>query len=178
MFIAVSQVGRARYHRLAMPTAALLTDDLIAFLQGGRLLTVASCDAFHSPALAPAIGCEVAHDRSSLTVLLARSQAGRLLADVAANGGLTLLCSQAGQSLRLQIKGRDAREVAIGAAERALLARQREALAAELLPLGFATAYGYALCDCPVDELLGLRFTPCEVLRPLAGMPNSHGYRS
>jgi len=167
--LAVSPQARPRYHPHAMSAHATLTDELIAFLQGGRLLALASCDAFLSPTIAPALACLVDEDKRTLTVLLSRKQAGRLLADIAGNPHIALLASQPGQPQKLQLKGRDAQEVTLPANAQACIEAQREAIAAELLPLGFGTRYSYALCDDQQD-LDGIRFTLAELIRPLAGM--------
>ena len=146
--------------------AAPLTDEQIAFAQGGRLIHLAGCDGFLTPSLAPALACLVGPDRLSLTLILVRQHAIRLLADIESNRRLTVLLSQAGKPVQLQLRGSDAQQVAVGPQETAALEAQREAIAAELLPLGFGTRYSYALHDYPTDSLAAIRLTISEWQRP------------
>lgn len=146
--------------------AAPLTDEQIAFAEGGRLIHLAGCDGFLTPSLTPALACRVEDDRQTLTVLLARQHAVRLLADIQGNGRLSVLLSQAGRPAQLQLRGRDARPHSVGTAELAALEAQREAIAAELLPLGFSTSYSYALHRYPDEALVAIRLTISEWQRP------------
>jgi len=146
--------------------AAPLTDEQIAFIEGGRLIHLAGCDGFLTPSLTPALACRVEPDRQTLTLVLVRQHAVRLLADIQGNGRLSVLLSQAGKPAQLQLRGRDARPHAVGAAELASLEAQREAIAAELLPLGFSTGYSYALHRYPDDALAAVQLTVSEWQRP------------
>ncbi|HEY9104720.1 hypothetical protein [Chitinimonas sp.] len=137
-----------------------LTDELVAFLEGGRSLTVASRDAALRPTLAKAVAACVAADRSSITVLLPRSQSLQLLRDVAASGQIAAVFSQPGSHRTVQLKGNDAREVAASVEDRLQLERQRGQLVEELTAFGYPVAMLEAFLDCRADDLAAIRFTP------------------
>lgn len=158
-------------------TPPLLTHDLMNFLHGGRLLTLATCDAFNTPAIAPVLACNVEADRCTVIVVLAKSHASRLLTDIAAHSLVTLLASQAGSTLQLQIQGQHAKLIEVGGIELASLAVQRESLAAELLPLGFASQFGYALSDYSVHDIVAIKFQTLNMIRPTADVAATEGWQ-
>lgn len=133
----------------------------MTFLHGGRLLALATCDAFSTPAIAPVVSCLVEADRQHITVLLAHQHASRVLSDISAHGQLTLLAAQPELAASIQVRGIQAVQVEVSSLDLAGLAVQRESLAAELLPLGFSSRYGYALSDFDTAALVAVRFLCC-----------------
>jgi hypothetical protein len=143
----------------------LLTPEIVAFLESGHLLTLATQGERGMPTLSPALACCVMDDRTSLLVYVSAPTAGDALANVAANGQVSLLCAMPGGPHALQVKGHDAALCPVGDDAGRLIQDRREALAAELLMSGFGAEFGYALGDYPQDRLGALRFTPLQLER-------------
>jgi predicted pyridoxine 5'-phosphate oxidase superfamily flavin-nucleotide-binding protein len=142
-----------------------LTPDIAAFLQSGHLLTLATQGADGIPAMAPALACQVAPDRESVMVYLDVEHAGRALADIVANGRVSLLCAMPAGPHAVILKGLDAQPASPATDAALLVERHREALAAEWLMLGFPAEFGYALTDSHAERLTALRFTPSQCER-------------
>lgn len=152
-----------------MPACYPISEALVAFLEGGRSLTVASRDAALRPSLAKAVAATVAEDRGSITVLLPRSQSQQLLQDVAACGQIAAVFSQPGSHHTVQLKGSDAHEIVASAEDWMQLERQRSQLVAELAAFGYPVAMLEAFLDCRADDLAAVRFTPLAAYNQTPG---------
>ena len=115
----------------------MIDQELAAFMTRGVSILAASRGPENAPALARATGCRLSADRSRVTLLLARSQAGALLAAAEATGAIAVVFSQPSTHRTIQLKGADARVSEAAAGDEALAARYADAFAAEVCPLGY-----------------------------------------
>ena len=152
-----------------MPLSTPLPDELVAFLEGGRSLTVASRDQAFRPSLAKAVAARVEEDRCGVILLLPRSQSVQLLRDIAACGQIAAVFSQPISHRTVQLKGMDAREIATSAEDWMRLEQQRGKVVAELAGLGYAAEMIEAFLDCRADDLAAIRFSPSEAYSQTPG---------
>ena len=155
------------------PASGIVLDpDLRDFVQGGVSIVAASRDAGNAPSIARGRGCRVSADGRAVTILLAVSQAGRLLADIGASGAIAVVFSEPSSHRTVQLKGNDARVVA-GARDYAdLVVGYRAALAADLNRIGFGDAYVQALLYADAADLVAVTFTPAAAFTQTPG-PNA-----
>lgn len=137
-----------------------LTDTQAQFIQGGVGITAASCNAQGRPSLNRAVGCSVAPDRQRITLLLRRSQAGALLADIERSGSVAAVFSQPSTHHTLQIKSTNAVLHVPETVDAAALARYVEAFHRELAPLGYTAEWTRALLGHAPADLVAVTFTP------------------
>ena len=96
---------------MAAPPEFVLTPDQIAFVTAGVSITAASRGRDNMPNLARATGCRVSPDGRRVTLFLAASQSGALLADIRDNGAVAVVFSEPSTHRTLQLKGDDATTV-------------------------------------------------------------------
>lgn len=145
-----------------MPPAAL-DADVAAFLRGRRSIIVGSADAAHRPTLMRAVGARISADSREVTVLLARSQATELLADVKTCGRVAVVFSEPTTHRTLQLKGTDARVEEATPEDLAVIGPYAENLAAELGLIGFEAPLVRAIIAADPGDVAALRFTPAEI---------------
>ncbi len=143
-----------------MTTAPLFDCDHAAFMQSGISLHAASCGEDKLPSAARALGCRISDDRLNVRVLVSKTQAAQLLADVGRSGALAVVFSRPSTHRTLQLKGRDAVCVAADADDLRVAARYREAFVAETSALGHPTHLIDTIFDIPQDDIVVLSFTP------------------
>lgn len=157
--------------------APMLPDDVAGFLRRGIGLVVASRDAALCPSVAKALACRLEGDGRTLTVFVVRTHALQLLRDVAAQGVLTVTCSQPSTHRTLQFKGEDATEVALQPGDAQMVGEAAERYVDDLASIGFPPAYGRAICAHRVAEVAAIRFTVAacfdQTPGPQAGKPIS-----
>lgn len=149
--------------------ASPLTETQAQFVQGGVGITAASGDAQGRPSLNRAVGCAVAPDRMRVTLLLRRSQAATLLADIERGGAVAAVFSQPSTHHTLQIKSADAVVHAPQAIDAAALARYVEAFHRELAPLGYTAGWTRALLGHAPADLVAISFTPQAIFSQTPG---------
>jgi hypothetical protein len=170
-----------RYHsRVPSPLPAPIIDAAhAAFLLGRVSIVAASRDARNVPTLMRGLGCRVSRDRRQVTVLLRASQSASLLADLRASGVIAVVFSEPSTHRTLQLKGEDARVGPLQRGDAGLLARYRDAMVAEICPLGYAEALIRAMFSCPVDDAVAVTFRPSQAFSqtpgPGAGQPLKAG---
>jgi hypothetical protein len=153
----------------AKPPPPVLDAGHAAFLLGRTSIVVASRDARNVPSLSRALGCRLARDRRRVTVLLRAAQSRQLLADLAATDAIAVVFSEPASHRTLQLKGR---AVAIAPPQRsdaALMARYRDAMVAEICPLGYAEALIRAMFSCPFEDALAVAFEPTHAFTQTPG---------
>lgn len=145
-----------------------------AFIQGPVSVIVASRNAELVPDVVRGCGCRVSRDRRQVTVLIEPGRASSLLDDIAANGLVAVVFSQPSTHRTIQLKGTDARVVAVTAADRAAARRHRQEWPADLVSIGYAPELAAALHGS-TGPLAAIRFTPTAAFQqtpgPGAGQP-------
>lgn len=150
----------------------LLSPDNLAFIQKGVSINVASRDVRRVPSLTRALSCRVDADGKRLRIAVARSQSRDLLRDIEKSGAIAVVFTEPSTHRTLQIKGDDAAEVTVDAADRDCLAHTRAAFGAEIGTLGFDAAFNGRLFHVEPDDLAVLAFTPQTVFQQTPG-PNA-----
>jgi hypothetical protein len=153
----------------ASAAASPLKDAQAQFIQGGVATTVASRNAANVPSLGRAVGVSVTVDRTRITVLLRRSQAGALLDDIASSRALAMVCAQPSTHHTLQIKSADAVVHAPEAIDAAALARYVEAFHRELAPVGYTLEWTRAMLGYTPADLAAVTFTPQAIFSQTPG---------
>lgn len=149
--------------------ASPLTEAQAQFIQGGVGISAASCDTQGRPSLNRAVGCSVAPDRRRVTLLLRRSQAAALLADIERSGTVAAVFSQPSTHHTLQIKSTDAVVRTPETIDAAALARYVEAFHRELAPLGYTAGWTRALLGHAPPDLVAVSFTPQAIFSQTPG---------
>lgn len=143
-----------------MTDAPLIDEELEAFLQSGASLHAASRGATNAPCLMRALGCRVSPDRRQVTILLAASQCGTMLADFAQNGAIAFVASLPSTHRTVQLKGTDAKAGAPQPGDEALADRQRAAFRDVLTSMGYDRAMPLALTGGDWSDVVAVTFTP------------------
>lgn len=146
--------------RLSPPAVLPLAAELADFIGGAVSISLGSCGAARVPNLTRGLGCRVSADRRRLRVWLAASASTALLADVAANATLAMVCSLPVTHRTVQLKTRDARIVALDAGDRDCVARYRAAFIGGLEALGYPAAVMSMLVAAADEDLAAIDFTP------------------
>ncbi len=94
---------------MASTMPALLSPAHIALVDSGISAIVASRDAQLRPSLMRAVGTHISADGQQVSVFLRPSQAGQLLADLAAGGPIAVVFSDPPSNNTLQLKAAGAR---------------------------------------------------------------------
>jgi hypothetical protein len=136
---------------------------------GGVSVNVASGGAELRPSQARAVGCLIAPDCGSVSVMLRRSQSETLLRDIAASGRVAVVCCQPSTHRTLQIKGDGAVVRPAADADHAELARQCALFHQQLAPLAYTEAFTHALLDYAPDDLVEVSFIPRAVFSQTPG---------
>lgn len=155
--------------------APLLDAAHATFLLGRVSIVAASRDGHNVPTLVRGLGCRLSRDRRQVTILLRASQSSCLLADLRANGSIAVVFSEPSTHRTLQLKGSGASVGPLQRGDVGLLARYRDAMVAEICPLGYAEALIRAMLACPVDDAVAVTFRPAQAFSqtpgPGAGRP-------
>ena len=149
--------------------AGLLSPDNLAFIQQGVSINVASRDVRRVPSLTRALSCRLDDAGCKLRIALARSQSVDLLRDVEKSGAVAAVFTEPSTHRTLQMKGIDAREVALEPADQVCLERAHIAFAAEIGKLGFDAAFTARLFHVAPDDLVVLAFTPQTLFQQTPG---------
>ena len=122
------------------------------------------------------LGCRIAADLSTVTVLLLEEQNAALVADLRASGVIAAVFTNSASTRALQLKGRDAKEVALENGDEERMTAHAGALAREWASSGQPEAFTRALLARPPSAtVLAYQFTPYvafdQTPGPRAGMP-------
>lgn len=158
------------------PSADPLIDPATAaFMQAGVSVIAASCSADGAPSIMRAVGCRVAEDRRSVTVLLNAPQSQQLIADIGATRRVAVVFSQPTTHRSLQFKADDAEMVPTTPLDWALASQYQQALSRELETIGFPREFTMTFIAWRPGELAAVRFSPAEAWDqtpgPRAGTP-------
>lgn len=142
--------------------ATALDADTAQFIQRRVSMYAAGRDGRNIPVSARAYGCKVSADRRTLTIFVMRSQAVRLLDNIARNQQLAVVFSQPTTHRTVQFKGNDARIVALAPEDIQLIAAWVGSFVVELGQLGFTAPFVHAAFAVPPDEVVAITFTPSD----------------
>ena len=145
---------------MASTMPALLSPAHIAQVDSGISAIVASRDAQLRPSLMRAVGTHISADGQQVSVFLRPSQAGQLLADLAAGGPIAVVFSDPPSNHTLQLKAAGARIRAARPGDQALLRRYLVAMQHCVGQVGYGPAYVAAMLAAPPQDLVAVEFSP------------------
>jgi hypothetical protein len=145
---------------MTMTTKALLPPDLLALMQRGVSVNVASRDAALRPSVMRAVGSHVTSDGGTITVYLSRRQAGQLVQEVDATGHITAVFSEPASHRTVQVKATRAALRNAEAADEPLLAKYLTSMEHEIQRVGYAPALTRVMLAHRLDELVAISFEP------------------
>lgn len=152
-----------------------LDAELAAFVQGGVSVVAASRDRDNMPAIARACGCRVSADRRRVTLMVAASQAARLLDAIRATRSIAVVVSQPSSHRTIQLKGNDAVQEPLASGDHELIARYVTAFSKDIGALGHAPELGHALLWAEPADVVALSFSLSAAFNqtpgPRAGEP-------
>jgi hypothetical protein len=153
----------------------LLDEATAAFIQSSVSINASSRTAENVPVTARGAGCRVSKDRRTVTLLFSAPGSEALLESVRVTGQIATVFSRPSTHQTIQLKGKDAVAVPLPRGHIALAQRHREALIAEVTPLGFPEAVTRALLWFDPSDLTAVTFAPTEAFHqtpgPRAGEP-------
>ena len=149
--------------------APVLDEDHASFIQGGVSVVVATRDAGLVPQVARGCGCRVSRDRRRVTVLVEPARVGTLLEDIASSGLVAVVFSQPSTHRTIQLKGTDARQLQVTAADRAVAARHLESWVAELTRIGYREEFARVVRGLADRGLAAITFTPSAAFQQTPG---------
>ena len=139
---------------------ALVPPDLLAIMERGVSVIVASRDAGRRPSIMRAVGSHVTDGGRAITVFVARSQSGQLLQDIAATGHVAVVFSEPATHRTVQVKATRAGLREATAADAPLLARYLASMEHEIQRVGFAPPMTRAMLAHEPDEVVAISFEP------------------
>lgn len=168
--------GRTRSPAQSSPSQGFsLSPEQAAFVQSGVSVVAASRDASLTPMLARAIACRVSPDRRRVTLFLRSGSSRDLLRNLEENGALAAVFSQPSTHRTLQLKGGEAALAPPRPADFKAMARQVDALVAELVSVGLAEVWVRTFLAFTPQEVVAVSFVPraayVQTAGPGAGAP-------
>lgn len=158
-----------------MAVPGLLSPELIAMIDKGVSVIVASRDASLRPSLMRAVGSSIEPDGSVITVYLARSQSVQLLQDMAASGRIAVVFSSPSTHRSVQVKGTSISGRAATASDLPVLQRYMQAMEYEICSIGYRVELVHGMLAYELDDLTAISFRPTEAFDqtpgPRAGTP-------
>jgi hypothetical protein len=136
--------------------------ELVAFVQGGVGIVVASRDDRLLASIARGVGCRVEEGGRRVTVFVVRSENAALLDDIRRHRVVAVVFSSPDSHRTVQLKGFDAREREAGADDARQLEAYARAFDEALTGIGFGHGYAGALIAHPPGDLVGVSFTVSE----------------
>ena len=157
-----SAVDMAAYRimSLEMDAAPLIDEELAAFLQSGISMHAASVGPGNVAHITRVAGCRVEPDRRCVTVYVVESQSRELLGHLRAKGTLAVVFTKPKSARTVQLKGTDARIVAVRPQDAVDVDRQVAAFDADLRAIGFPDRFGWTLAGGSPLGLAAVAFTP------------------
>ena len=153
----------------------VVTEKWASFIQIGVSIVIGSRDDKNVPCVVRGLGCRMSPDRSQVTVLAAKTQAGVVLDAVRATRTLAVVFSQPTTHTTIQLKAADAMIGKVLPTDAALYARYRDAFAADCSKVGYPELGIQTLLWCDTKDLVAITFTPhsafLQTPGPHAGEP-------
>jgi hypothetical protein len=142
------------------PPDPLLGEPLVAFVESGLSITVASRGERLVPSIAKAAGLRVAADRRSVSVLVFADAAEAVLRDIAHCAQVAVCLTRPSTNQTVQLKGRDARAQLATPQDVAAARTSIDGLIDDLLTLGFSRSMLEPFFWHDPADLLAVHFTP------------------
>lgn len=155
----------------AKPMSALsqLSPGLVAMMARGVSVNVASRDERLRPSVMRAMGSAVDAHGGSVTVYLARRQAGQLLRDIEATGRIAVIFSEPPTHVTVQLKATAVATRAATEADRPALERYLASMEREIGRVGHAPALTRAMLAWRLDDLVAVTFVPEQAFEQTPG---------
>jgi hypothetical protein len=148
---------------------ACLADALVAFIEGGVSLVVASVDAGGRPTVGRALGAQVSVDGRLVTLFLDRAPNRELLASIEATGRVAVTVTEPSTHRSVQLKGSGAAVGAAGAEVRTAIARHIAAFARDLERIGHEETFTRTLMAHDPATVVQVAFVPAEAYSQTPG---------
>ncbi len=121
---------------------------------------VASSDENLRPSVSMAAGCVLDAAAGELTVFVSQRTASRLLADIASQGRIAVMCVEPRSHRAVQLKSSAVRFRPASAADRPALARFLLSVENELLEVGHAREFTRCITAQCTSDLVAVTFAP------------------
>jgi hypothetical protein len=158
-----------------MSAPSLLPPDLLAMMERGVSVNVASRDAALRPSLMRAVGSSVAEGGRAITVYVSRRQSRQLVQDIAATGHIAAVFSEPSTHRTVQVKATRASLRSAVEADEPVLARYLASMEHEIQLVGYPPEVTRALLAHRLDDVVAITFEPelafDQTPGPRAGTP-------
>lgn len=158
-----------------MPPTCALPIEHLAMIRKGVSAIVGSRNAELRPSVMRAMAADVGDDGRSVLALVARSQAGQLLQDVADTGAVAVVFSEPLSHRTVQFKASRARLRPARREDEPLLRRYLASMEQELGAVGVERPFVHALLHHRLDDLMAIEFEAEQAFDqtpgPRAGAP-------
>ena len=146
-----------------------LSPALVAMMSQGVSVLVASRDERLRPSVMRAVGSAVDAASGTVTVYLARSQAGELLRDIERSGPVAAMFSQPSTHTSVQLKASRASLRAATQVERAELDSYAAAMEREIEIVGYPRPVTRAMLAHRLEDVVAVTFEPEQVFEQTPG---------
>lgn len=143
-----------------MSALAQLSADLVEMMARGVSVNVASADERLRPSVMRAMASVVDAATGSVTLFLARRQAGQLIRDIETTGRLAATFSQPASHRTVQLKATRVTLRAAGEADRPAIERYLAQMEHEIAQVGHPARATRALLACRLEDLVAVSFEP------------------
>lgn len=143
-----------------MGAPSLLPADLVAMMDRGVSVNVASRDAAMRPSLMRAVGSSVADGGRTITVYVSRRQSRQLVQDIAATGHVAVVFSEPSTHRTVQVKATRAALRNAGPADEPVLARYLASMEHEIQRVGYAPEVPRAMLAHRLEDVVAVTFEP------------------
>lgn len=139
---------------------ALLTQRHAQFICSEVAIDVAGRNTLNFPSIARAYGCRVTEDRQQVTVFLSIARSENLLRDIRENGAIAVAFTKPSTHESIQLKGSDAKIVALQAGDRAIMQEYGRIFVRDINSIGFRDPFASAMMTAVTEESVAVLFTP------------------
>lgn len=137
-----------------------MAPEVLAFLESGVSIIVASRDATLRANLVRAVGIRVEPGEQAMTVFVSRSQAKQLLQDLAVIGQIAVVFSHPTTARGLQVKSSRVEVGPATSGDEPVLARYVAHMEREIALVGFPPTFTRAMLACRLEDVVAIRFEP------------------
>lgn len=152
-----------------MPPGAQLDESLIAFLEGGRSIAVASCGPDMLAVVGKAVGCRVSRERGEVSILLERTSCDEFLGAVEAGGPVAATFTEPATHRSIQLKAQSGVIRPVGREVPELVDRYVTLFRRDLEAIGYGEAFTGALLAHDPADLVEVAFVPAEAFDQTPG---------
>ncbi len=146
-----------------------MNEDIIAFIEGGVAIVIASRSATLEPSLARASGCRVDSAGHRLRVFCSQRASARLIEDVRAGAPIAATFSRPSTHRSLQLKAASARLARLEPQDWPALERECEAFAQDVSAHGHSPEFVKTVLSLAADDAVAIEFWPDEAFEQTPG---------